>query len=209
MFLIVFAAATALATPVEDFYPLVPGTRLTYEDANGLQMVDEIGKPVDIGKEVMATPKTSSVSGRSSGSELYRIDGDTLLLVGYIDKTARPPAPELNVLSQPQPILRVAKTGKAEWQHLGEISTGLGPVLLRVRGDSSRGPKRKILDREVETLNVHVVSIIGNDAQAVEVRQDVVYGKGIGMVEMTEATKAAGKTVKKVLKLVKFEPPEG
>jgi len=208
MILSVVIAAAALASQLEDFCPMVPGTRWTYEDANGLQVVDEIGKPVDIGKGQTAIPKTTSISGRSPGAELYRVDNDTLLLVGYIDKNARPPAPGLNLLPEPQPIVRLSNA-KADWQYLGEVPTGLGPVLLQVRGYSNKGPKKKVLDREVETMAVQVISRIGNDAQRVEIRQDVIYGKGIGMVEMTEATKAQGQTVKKMLKLVKFEPPQG
>lgn len=201
---LIFAAT--IASPIEDYCPMAPGTKWTYEDANGIQMVDEVGEPVDIGKHQTAIPKTSSVSGRSSGAELYQIQEDTLYLVGFIDKSKS--KPEMNILAQAQPILR-AGNGRSEWQYAGEMPTGLGPVLLQVRGDSNKGPKRKLLNREVETLVVHVVSRIGNDKQAVEVRQDVVYGKGIGMIQMSEATKAQGQTVKKMLKLVKFEPPQG
>jgi len=205
MILSALVVAAALTSPVEDYFPLTPGTKWTYEDANGLQTIDEVGKPMDVGKGVMATPKLSTTSGHSAGSELYRVDADMIILVGHFNAAARQP---LTLMDLPQPVLKV-DNGKAEWQYQGELATSLGPVLLQVNGDSSKGPKRKILDSEVDTLNVHVVSRIGNDAQRIEVRDDAVYGKGIGLCELTEVTKAQGQTVKKVLKLVKFEPHQG
>ena len=206
MILTVIAAAAFLSSSVQDYYPMEAGTRWTFEDGNGLQLVEEIGEAVDIGKGQMAIPKVRKVSGRSGSAELYRVDGDTLRLVGFLEKAS--PQDTVTLLKEPQPILRVAD-GKAEWQYVGEIPTGLGPVLVQVRGDSKKGPKRRVLDREVETLLVHVSSRIGNDRSRVEVKSDAVYAKGIGLVEMNEVTKAEGQTVKKMLKLVKFETQQG
>jgi hypothetical protein len=208
MILTALVAAAMISSPIEDFSALVQGAKLTYQDANGLQVTDEIGGSVDIGKGLTATSKVSSVGGQNSSTELYRVDGDTLYLVGYIDKKAKPPKPSIVLLPSPQPIFR-ANGQKADWFYTGEVATGLGPVLQQLKGDSRPGPKRKVLDREVETLDVHITSKIGNDKAGIEVRQDVIYAKGIGMIEMSEATKAQGRTVKKVLKLVKFEPPQG
>jgi hypothetical protein len=66
-----------------------------------------------------------------------------------------------------------------------------------------------VLDREVETVISHSTWRYGTGKNLPEVRREIIYGKGIGMVETIEATKIAGKTVKKVLKLVKFEPAQG
>jgi hypothetical protein len=206
MILTVIAAAAVLLSPVQDYCPMEAGTRWTFEDGNGLQLVEEIGEAVDIGKGQMAIPKVRKVSGRSGSAELYRVDGDTLRLVGFLEKAS--PQDTVTLLKEAQSILRVAD-GKAEWQYVGEIPTGLGPVLVQVHGESKKGPKRKVLDREVETLLVHVSSRIGNDRSRVEVKSDAVYAKGIGLVEMNEVTKAEGQTVKKMLKLVKFEKQQG
>jgi len=206
MILTALLAASAFASTIEDFSPMIPGTKWTYEDGNGLQLVEQLREPIDIGKGVMAYPKSSSASRNASAAELYRIQDNTLEMVGYLDKSKK--ESPINLFSPPQPVLRVA-SGKAEWQYSTELPTTQGPVLQLVHADSNHGPKRKILDREVETLIVHVFSQIGNDKEGVQIRQDAVYGKGIGLVEMTEATKAGGRTVKRVLKLVKFEPPQG
>ncbi|HVT13373.1 MAG TPA: hypothetical protein VHE55_13990 [Fimbriimonadaceae bacterium] len=207
MILTAMIAAVALTSPVEDYFPLAEGTKWTYQDENGLQLIQQAGKQIDIGKGKMATPVSQSASGQSLGSNLYAIDGDTAFLYGMIDPGKA--QKDMNLLREPEPVLKVAE-GKAEWQYIGELATGAGPVLVQIHSDSNKGPKRKIFDHEVETIVVHAFTRYGNDPKVgVEVRQDMIYAKGIGMVETTEATKAQGKTVKKMLKLVKFEPPQG
>ncbi len=199
-------AFTLAASPVEDYFPLIPGTKWTYEDANGLQMVQEVGQPIEIGKGQSVTPIVMSSGGRTFGSNLYGLDGDTMKLFGVINGEAKAQA---NMFKLPEPILRVGST-KMEWQYLGELPTEQGPVLVQVRADSNKGPRRAVLGREAESITVHAFIRYGNEAaNGVEVHQAMVYAKGIGMIETTEATKALGQTVKKVLKLVKFEPPQG
>jgi hypothetical protein len=206
MILTALVAAILMSSSVEDYFPLVPGTRWTYQDDDGREMTQEIGQPIDIGKGIMATPRTTSAAGESGNAELYRTDGDNLLLVGFYDKRSK--LSPLTLINPTQIVFR-AGSSKVEWKYTSELPTGLGPVLVQVHGDSTKGPRRKVVDRDVETLIVHVVSQIGNEKPGVEVRQDVVYGKGIGMIEVTETRKAQGETVKKVLKLVKFEPSQG
>jgi hypothetical protein len=207
MILAAFLAATAFSS-ANDYSPLVPGTKWTYENDSSLQFVEEIGQPVDIGKNQTAFPKVRKIAGKSGGAELYRTEGDTLFLVGGIDNSVKPPASPITLLNEPQPVLRVAE-GKAQWKYVGELTTGMGPILVRVQGDSHKGPRKNVLGRDVDTLIVHVESQIGNDRGRVVIKTDAIYGKGIGLVELNEATKAQGETVKKVLKLVKFEPPQG
>lgn len=206
MILTATIAAICIAAPVGDYFPLVEGTKWTYEDESGQQMTQQAGKPLDIGKNRTATPIAQMAGGRKLGSSLYAVDADTIWLYGTMSGTSKP---EIDLLREPQPVLKVG-AGKAEWKYVGELPTGAGPVLVQIQADSKAGPKRKIFDREVETVVVHAFTRYGNDAKlGVEVRQDMIYAKGIGMIETIEATKAQGQTVKKMLKLVKFEPPQG
>ena len=205
MILTLLIAASTMVQPVDDFFPLVPGIKWTYEDGNGVQLIEEVGEPIDLGKGRMVTPKTDSISGRDLGTALFHSEGDTVYLIGSIDLKAKKPEP--NLLGESQPVLKMG-SGKAEWTYLGSVPTSNGPSSLHVQGNSSKGPRRKFLDRDVDTLNVHVVSKFGNSGQAIET-QDAVYAKGLGLVEMINVTKAMGQSVKKVLKLVKFEPPQG
>lgn len=207
MILTAMIAAICIAAPVDDYFPLAEGTRWTYQDENGQQMIQEAGKPVDIGKKETAIPIVQMADGRKLGSSLYAIDGDTVWLCGTL--SAGSSKPEMDLLREREPVLKVG-SGKADWKYVGELPTGAGPVLVQIQADSKTGPKRKIFDHEVETVVVHAFTRYGNDAKlGVEVRQDMVYAKGIGMIETIEATKAQGQTVKKMLKLVKFEPPQG
>jgi len=205
MILTAIAVFAAMSSPVDDFFPMVPGTKWTYEDGNGLESVDKVGTPVDIGKGAMATPIESDSSGESSGSLLYRIVGDTLMLVGYISKSTNPP---LTVMDQPRPVMKV-DSGKANWQYVGDLPTSLGPVSMHQEGETTHVGKRKILDREVDAIKVHVTSKIGDGTQVVQIVDDAVYGKGIGLIEMMTTRKANGQSVKVMKKLVKFEPPQG
>jgi hypothetical protein len=80
---------------------------------------------------------------------------------------------------------------------------------VTVVGTAKPGSKRSWDGHDVDTIQVHVEAKVGEGKGGYDVRQDMVYGKGIGLLETTEATKIQGKTVKKVLKLIKFEPPQG
>lgn len=195
-------AAAAIASPAEEFFPLNVGARWTYEDQEGRQLVQTIEAPMDLENGTSAIPRVSSAGGRKMGTELFRIDGDTVQLVGFVDSSKKPP---INLFPDPQPILRIT-SGKAEWTYTDQVFGENGPIAVQIKSDSNRGPKRKVLDREVETVVVHTLIKYGNGARSLEVRRNMVYGKGIGMVETNEATKIQGKTVKKVLKLIKFEP---
>jgi hypothetical protein len=205
MILATLLAITAFApASAAEFFPLAPGTRWTYQDENGVESVDEAGDDFELNKKLTGTPVTTTTAGRNGGVMFYRLDADSLQLLGYANTLTDK---SQTVLGEPQPIFRIGAP-KSDWKYIGEVSTQMGPVLLQATGNSTRGGRMKVLSQDVETLRTHIVTRIGNDKNGVEITQDVVYGKGIGMAEMMTATKAQGKTVKSVLKLVKFEPPK-
>src|SRR5689334_8201092 len=105
MILSALLAVASIASPVEDYFPLVPGTRWTYEDGNGLQMTEEVGQPIDAPKKIKLTPVVTSSGGRTFGSNLYGLDGDTMKLYGTISGSSKS---DPNLLKEPQPILRIA-----------------------------------------------------------------------------------------------------
>lgn len=206
MMVSILLAVALQATPVADYFPMKPGTKWTYEDQDGAQMLEEVEPVMDLGNGKQAVPKTQTASGHYLGTTLYRIEGDTVQVVGYVDKTKT--EGNLNVLTVPHAVLRVL-AGKAEWSYVDQVFSVNGPVAIKVQGTSRPGSKRKWNEQEVDTIQVHVDSHVGEGKGGYDVRQDMVYGKGIGLLETTEATKIQGKTVKKVLKLLKFEPPKG
>src|SRR5690349_5793883 len=123
MILTAILATLVLAAPVQDYFPLTPGTKWTYEDENGLQMMEEVGKPMDRGNNRTATPISQSAAGPSLGAHLYGVDGDSVLLYGTIDTSQ--PKKDIAFLREPEPVLRVTAT-KADWQYVGELPTGAG-----------------------------------------------------------------------------------
>lgn len=198
------ALTTILLTPIEDYYPLVPGTHLIYEDAaNGVRTEDVIGTPVEIRKDFIATPVRSKIDGRDGGSLFYVTRTDTVSLVAY-----QAPQKEVELMVDSQPILKVTTESKSAWTFQSQLTTGLGPILVSVTGNVTKGKKMMVLGKELETINAKIVSKIGTGAAATEIKQDAIYAKGTGLVELSETSKASGRTSKRTLKLVKFEPPK-
>lgn len=203
MILTAVALAVILAGPADDYFPLKPGTKWTYEDENGVRSVDEAQKPLALTGKLTATPVTTTVAGRDSGAMFYLTDPNVLYLVGFGPNAVD--VKNVTLLTQPQPIFHVGAP-KATWTFDGEMPGPMGPVLIRIKGSSESGKKLTVLGKEVETLSLHTHSRIGNDKRPVEIDQDATYGKGIGLIELKTVTKASGKTASKSLKLIKFEP---
>src|SRR5579871_705817 len=159
----VFAACLALAFSgtIVDYFPLAAGTKWTYEDPNGAQNEVVVGETIDLGKGKSAIEETSTATGRTAS--LFQIGGDTAYVVGTLDTMDKKSSP--NLLGEPHPILKIGAS-KATWTYLGELATGLGPVALTVKGESSPGPRRKVLGHEIETYDVHVISRIGSGETA-------------------------------------------
>jgi hypothetical protein len=201
MLLSALFAATVL-TSVEDYFPVAVGTKWTYEDQDGRQLVQEIDEPMELEGGSTAIVRSKYAGGRKLGAELFRTDGESVLLIGFHNPAKKPP---VDMLTSPQTILRLGNP-RAEWSYTDQVFGGNGPVAVQVKSDSNKAGSRKVLDRSVDTVLVHTVIKYGGK-NGFEQRQDMVFGKGIGLVEATEATKVQGKTVKKVLKLIKFEEP--
>lgn len=203
MMLAAVALAAILAGPADDYFPLKPGTKWTYEDENGVRSIDEAQKPLALTAKLTATPVTTTVAGRDSGAMFYLTDPNVLYLVGFGPSAVD--VKNATLLTQPQPIFHVGEP-KTTWTFAGEMPGPMGPVLVRIKGSSECGKKVTVLGKEVESLSLRTHSRIGNDKVPVEIDQDALYGKGIGLVELKTVTKASGKAVSKSLKLIKFEP---
>ena len=97
------------ALSVEEFFPLIPGTKWTYVSDVGGNMastqIDEVKAPVMIA-EKEAFPIVTKVSGRLVGTSCYRIEGDTVYMVA--EAPTKP-------FATPQPILKY-ENGKTNWK---------------------------------------------------------------------------------------------
>lgn len=193
-------ASTVLAAPASEaaaFFPLVPGTKWHYEEVGGGARiyVDEVGEAVDVDGHP-AFPVVST-QGNQKDSVFYRIDADSANIVAY---DAKQP------LASPRPVLKVG-SGRMRWTYTGETPFFRSPVVLRMTGESTRKGTREVLGNRVDVLEVKLDAKMEADAgTTIEVVQVAIYGRGIGLIEMTETGKVGTNSSRRTLKLIKFEP---
>jgi hypothetical protein len=197
--------AVALLAPSQpqaaEFFPLVPGTKWHYEEigtAGAVLYVDHVGTPEEVDGK-LAVPVSAFQGNRKLDTTYYRADGEAVLIVGY-----QPDKP----LQVPRPILRVG-SGRVRWNFVGDTPFYHDPVPLRMEGEANLRGTREVLGRKVDVLEVKLTAKVGGDAgTALDIRQTTLYGRGIGMIEMTEVGKVGKSSHRRTLKLVKFEPGE-
>ncbi len=199
-YLLSLAIASALVSPASDYFPLVPGTKWTYQESGErtkFMIVDEVKAPSAIGGR-QAFPIVSTLDGRLLETRYYRIEGDTVLLVAF-DKQ--------KPLTVPHPILKVGDH-KTVWEFTGVTPFMNSLAEFAFKADSERKGKRSILGREAECVEVRINGIVdGGGGTKLESRQTAVYAKGIGLVEMRERRVIARNTVESTVRLVQFEAP--
>lgn len=193
-------ASQSVAPQVGDYFPLVPGTRWTYEERSGRIAAtsrDEVLEPVDVGGRP-AFPIRTTVEGRVVDTRYYRIEGDQVVIVAF-----DPKAP----LEVPQPVLRVG-SGRTQWAFAGRIPFMGGPVPLELSGTSVPRGRRKVLGEDREVIEVSIDANFENDANTRLIsRQTAIYAKGVGLVEMTERRTISRTTTETRYRLIRFEPP--
>jgi hypothetical protein len=193
-------AATLLSASASEaaaFFPLVPGTKWHYEEIGGGARiyVDEVGAAVEVDGRP-AFPVVSS-QGAQKESVFYRVESDSVNIVAYEQKDPLP---------SPRPVLKVG-SGRTRWTYVGETPLFRSPVVLRMTGESNRRGTREVLGQRVDVLEVKLDAKMEADAgTTIEVVQVAIYGRGIGLIEMTETGKVGANSSRRTLKLIKFEP---
>lgn len=185
-----------------DFFPLKAGSRRTYEEKSIQTSVttDVVETPVEI-KGVMTIPVTTLQNGTKVNTAYYRVDADGVAIVAY-DPT--------NPLPKPLPVMKVAGLEKLVWEPWEGPSSGDKMAEpLSVKGESQllKG-ERDVLGKKVPILQVKIVATLGGGAAREQIEQVALYGKGIGLVELTSTTKIAKRKAVSVLKLTKIEEPK-
>jgi hypothetical protein len=197
--LLVFSVVATPSIDAIDYFPLAPGTKWVFREeaqfAEGTYS-DEVKDPINVGGESIIPVETRQ-NGKLVDTVHYRVSGDTISIFAYDIKQP---------LEVPRPVLRVG-TGTVKWEYAG-MTPFLGAVVpLTVKGASTPKGKRKVLDREVECLEVRFEARIGPpDKKPILSKQVAIYAKGIGLVEMQEKTTVDRKTEERKLKLVEFTP---
>jgi hypothetical protein len=189
---LIAAIAASPAASVGDFFPLAPGTRWTYEDTTTHEeYVQEAGEPMEVG-DGLATPVYVKERGRRGETAYYRIVDDTVFLVAY---DAKKP------LAAPMPVLKVGPD-RVKWTYSGKLPFDGGEVTLVQAGESAPKGRRKVLEQQLDVIEVKFERTF----ETMKMRQESVYARGIGMVEMKEVNLTGKKQEKHGLKLTKFVP---
>ncbi|AIE86430.1 hypothetical protein [Fimbriimonas ginsengisoli] len=190
-------ALTFFASPADDYFVLVPGTRRTYEErgASGkATSVDEVGEPVNVAGKP-ATPVITKSGDQVISTTYYRSEPTGIYMVGT--STDHP-------LPKPIPMLMFDVAG-SRWTFNGSTSDAKLADYLTLTCEAVSKGERTILGRKVPVIELKMVSII--DRGLARGREDTtaIYAKGIGLVESVSKHKERNKEVKDELRLIKFE----
>lgn len=206
--LAIAALSIGMATPssmqnvvASDYFPLVAGQKRTYSDSamSYSVIVNEVGKP-EVVNDVTMIPVLTYIDGRKADEIYYRVEPDAILIVAYGEK---------KVPAEPRPLFKVG-SGRQHWDYTGSMMFLNDRSPITMTGESRPGGKRKVLGKEVDTLIVKLDATIGiSSEQSYTNHQEIVFGKGIGMVQMDETAVVAGKKRSHVIKLVSLDDGSG
>lgn len=192
-------AAVVLQAPTAlDYFPLAKGTKWTYVDTGttAITYTDEVSEITKILEEP-AVCITTKIEGKPAGSAYYRSAGDTVFVVAY---------DPLNPIAAPHPVLKVADRLVA-WEYKGAVPSGGQSLPLEFKATCKPVGERKVLERQVHCIEVHMdATVLEPGNVKVRMVQDIVYGKGIGMVEMRETTTIGKTKTERTVRLIRFEP---
>lgn len=191
------AAAIVAAPSISDFFPLAVGTTWEYAE-QGMIIRDRVAPMEDVAG-APAVPVVSEIQGKEDHRTYYRVEGDTAYIVAFDPKKP---------LGMPIPVLKVG-AGRTKWEFTGQSMLYNEPVPQSMTAESAPKGKRKVLDRELEVIEVKMKGMLGsNPGTAIKVNQVAYYAKGIGLVEMLSENTIGSQRSKSQLKLVKFEAPK-
>lgn len=210
MMLLALAAAAIGPTPAE-FFPLIKGTRLTYEE-NSVQRtitVDEVQAPKTI-SGIIVTPVITTVDGRTINTTYYRVDSTRIEIVATEPppKPGQKPADSPTPLPMPLPVLELGSGASSKWSFYGPASADQQAEPLRMDGEARLKGERNVLGKTVPILEVRTNATVGGGRAQERVEQTAIYGKGIGLVELVSKTQVSRRSVTSTLRLVKIEPPK-
>lgn len=198
--LLALALAPLQAPSPTDYFPLTPGIKRTYSDTAGASNYsDLIEPPVKVG-DALATPLATVVDGKRLGAAYYLVAGNEIRIVATDLKKP---------FAEPQPFFQIG-TGRADWTFKGLTLMFKDPVPINLKGFSEPGPATKTVAGNVETLKLVLDAVIGADPAIGYVsHQEIVLGKGIGMIEKKETVTIGHEKHSHVVKLIGFDRGEG
>ncbi len=226
--------AQSSASTAAEFFPLVPGTRRSYEvkSAQGTTtLTDVVGlKPVYFDDQPAMAIVQKSLFNETLGTTYYRVDGPLVSIVGSAeDRSAATPnvgdtvdltrrAAKKNVLMQLTPAMPVFRyEGKETTWVYGEVpvyraigdAEAIRTDKTLIKGTAKPGAARDVLGRKVDTIEVRVEVQLNEGRLGQKIVETSVYGRGIGLVEALRKTTADGRTQELRTRLVALEDAKG
>jgi len=179
-----------------DFFPVVPGTVRTYEQKRtGEVLTNSIGNPIELGS-MTVVPITEAAGSGSGSTTYYKVGEDDVSIAAYDIKKP------MNV---PMPILKVG-VGKVTWDYQGSTGSGKDAERLLAHGEAHLAGQKLVLGKKIDILTVKLSAAIGIGLSGETFEQTAVYGKGIGLIELTTKTKLGKKSAEVSYHIVTFEP---
>lgn len=198
--MIALLAAVALwTTPVvrvEDYFPLQPGTKWYYKEQGApSEVIDEVLEPVEVGGK-KATPVRTSVGGNVLETRYFRIEGDTVYLLGN-----KPLSP----LPVPHPVLKIADTPSA-WTFSGVTDGGKEGLGISYEAKTTPKGVKKLFgsDRKCYEMVLNA-DLDQGEGIRLRIKQVTTYAEGVGWVEMKQTVSYGGQNKETVTRLLRFE----
>lgn len=193
---IAIAFCSTPATKVDDFFPLQPGTKWTYQEQGApSEMVDEVLEPVEMGGK-KTTPIRTTISGSPLETRYFRIEGDTVFLVGTKADTPLP---------SPHPVLKIGDKESA-WTFAGLTDAGKDGQGISFEAKTAPKGKKKLFGSDHACYEMVLNADVDQGAGVrLRVKQVTTYAEGIGWVEMKQTVTYNGQSRETVTRLVRFE----
>lgn len=173
------------------YFPTKSGTSWTYSEQGGRShevFTDKVGKPTKL-LDLDVIPFTTETHGMLSDPTYYMVSGDTVFVVfkSFIKKEV-----EEKIIKEDKtyqyPVLKVSDKATS-WDFVGKTEFMKTVADMALKGTAKPIGKRKVLGKDVECIEVVLDVMYGAAGEPpVKSLQKSIYGKGIGLVEMTQTT---------------------
>ncbi|HJP84157.1 MAG TPA: hypothetical protein VJ835_11715 [Fimbriimonadaceae bacterium] len=199
VFAILAITSQTAAPSAAEFFPMKPGMVWEYEttgDGAGTY-TQQIGAAVDAGG-TMRAPMVIKIAGKEIQSTFYELTPTGVFVIGHEPK---------KLFAKPQPVFQTGEKG-AKWDFIGPSPyEDDKEARLVIKGESKWAGQRNVLGQKRDCLVVKTENRIGlSESTATLFKNEAVYAKDVGLVEMDETVQFGKTQHKRHVRLVKFDP---
>lgn len=185
-----------------DFFPMQQGMKWEYEttgDGSGYYK-QSVGGAIDVEGTMMA-PINIIIRNKVVQTIFYQVSPGGVHVLGTDPKS---------FLDKPQPVFMFDQKG-TKWSFDGPSPyEDDSAARMRISGTSRIVGQRTYLGEKRECLEVKTETKIGlSEATSTVIKQSYIYAKGLGMAEFDEVITRSKSTIKRQVKLIKFEAAQG